>query len=150
MEEYSRTPPYQMFRQNTELLCRLDILVNKIRELTYTRWKDAVETLAKFHRVVPASLNMQKFGKPSGFYNRQLRTFNTIQTAQAQAVSKKTGKPVGKIPHFDDMVQFFGDPKTQPKDRSTFVHGDYKIDNMVFHKTEPRVIGILEYACSHE
>ncbi|QDS68192.1 hypothetical protein FKW77_010523 [Venturia effusa] len=108
-------------------------------------WKDAVETLAKFHRVVPASVKMETFGKPSGFYNRQLRTFNTIQTAQAQAVSIKTGEPVGKIPHFDEMAQFFGDTRSQPKDRSTFVHGDYKIDNMVFHKTEPKVIGILDW-----
>jgi aminoglycoside phosphotransferase (APT) family kinase protein len=53
--------------------------------------------------------------------------------------------PVGKILHYDDMVTFFQNPKYQPKDRSTFVHGDYKIDNVVFHKTEPRVIGILEY-----
>lgn len=42
------------------------------------------------------------------------------------------------------MVSFFGDPKTQPKDRVTLIHGDYKIDNLVYHKTEPRVIGILE------
>lgn len=87
---------------------------------------------------------MEKFGKPSGFYNRQLATFNAIQTAQAQAVDKDTGEPVGPIPHFEDVVAFFSDPKTQPKDRSTFVHGDYKIDNVVFHKTEPRVIGVLE------
>jgi aminoglycoside phosphotransferase (APT) family kinase protein len=33
----------------------------------------------------------------------------------------------------------------QPKDRTSLIHGDYKIDNLVFHKTEPRVIGILEY-----
>ncbi len=64
---------------------------------------------------------------------------------QAQAVDVETNIPVGKIPHFDDMVAFFKDPKTQPKDRGTLVHGDYKIDNLVFHKTEPRVIGILEY-----
>jgi aminoglycoside phosphotransferase (APT) family kinase protein len=89
---------------------------------------------------------MANFGRANGFYNRQLKTFNTIQMAQASAKDKDTGIPVGKIPHFDEMVEFFGNPKTQPEDRSTFVHGDYKIDNVVFHKTEPRVIGILEYA----
>jgi aminoglycoside phosphotransferase (APT) family kinase protein len=109
------------------------------------RWRSAIETLAKFHNVSPASVNMTSFGRPSGFYNRQLKTFNTIQVAQSQAKDKDTGVPVGKIPHFDEMVEFFSDPKTQPEDRSTFVHGDYKIDNVVFHKTEPRVIGILEY-----
>jgi len=85
---------------------------------------------------------MESYGKPSGFYNRQLRTFGSIQNAQSKAKDKETGEEVGKIPHFDDMVDFFS--KSQPVDRSTFVHGDYKIDNVVFHKTESRVIGILE------
>jgi aminoglycoside phosphotransferase (APT) family kinase protein len=97
-----------------------------------------------FHRIVPKEVGLESFGKPSGFYNRQIATFNTISKAQAAAVDKETKEPVGKIPHQDDMVAFFSDPKTQPKDRSSFVHGDYKIDNVVFHKTEPRVIGILE------
>lgn len=107
-------------------------------------WHSAVTTLGKFHRVSPASVNLSSFGKPNGFYNRQLATFNTISEAQAKAVDVDTKVAVGKIPHFDDMVAFFKDPKTQPQDRSGFVHGDYKIDNVVFHKTEPRVIGILE------
>lgn len=107
-------------------------------------WHEAITTLAKFHRVSPASVKLESFGKPNGFYNRQLKTFKTISEAQSQAVDVESQKQVGKIPHFDEMSAFFADPKTQPKDRSGFVHGDYKIDNVVFHKTEPRVIGILE------
>lgn len=108
------------------------------------RWHSAITTLAKFHRVIPKEVGLESFGKATGFYDRQIKTFNTITKAQAEAVDKESGVPVGKIPHQDDMVAFFNDPKTQPKDRSSFVHGDYKIDNVVFHKTEPRVIGILE------
>ena len=104
-----------------------------------------MKTLAKFHRVSPAKVGLEKFGKPTGFYNRQLATFSTLEIAQSKAVDKETGVPVGSIPHFEDMVKFFSDPAQQPKDMGTFVHGDYKIDNLVFHKTEPRVIGILDW-----
>jgi aminoglycoside phosphotransferase (APT) family kinase protein len=59
-----------------------------------------------------------------------------------------TQEPVGKIPHFEELTQFFANKKMQPRDRATLVHGDYKIDNMVFHKTEPRVIGVLDWEMS--
>jgi aminoglycoside phosphotransferase (APT) family kinase protein len=86
---------------------------------------------------------LSDYGKSSGFYTRQIKTFQTISAAQALAVDVDTKIPVGKIPYFDEVVPFFSN--TQPKDRSSLIHGDYKIDNLVFHKTEPRVIGILEY-----
>ena len=108
------------------------------------RWQDAVATLAKLHSVPPSSIGLSTFGKSSGFYNRQIKTFSTISAAQAQAVDVETKIPVGKTPHYEDVVEFLRDPKTQPQDRYTLIHGDYKIDNLVFHQTEPRVIGILE------
>jgi aminoglycoside phosphotransferase (APT) family kinase protein len=111
-------------------------------------WHDAIRTLAKFHRVKPSDVGLTDYGRPNGFYNRQVKTFGTIQKAQAEAVNVKTKKPVGPIPHFDEMLAYFSNPKAQPKDRGTFVHGDYKIDNVVFHKTENRVIGILDWEMS--
>lgn len=108
-------------------------------------WKSAVETLAKYHRTTPKSVNMESFGRPNNFYNRQLKTFATLSLAQAETKDIETGEPVGKIPFYDDMVKFFGQKESQPQDRGTFVHGDYKIDNVVFHKTEPYVIGVLDW-----
>jgi len=108
-------------------------------------WHDAIRTLAKLHRLDPKSVGLETFGKPTGFYDRQIATFQTIGAAQASAVDVETKIPVGKIPHFDQMVQFFSDKSKQPKDRGVPIHGDYKIDNLVYHKTEPRVIGILDW-----
>lgn len=68
-----------------------------------------------------------------------------MSLAQSRAIDIDTKIPVGKIPHFDDMVSFFSQSSLQPKDRANLIHGDYKIDNLVFHKTEPRVIGILDW-----
>ena len=110
-----------------------------------SRWKNAVQTLAKFHSVIPKTVGLETFGKPSGFFDRQIATFTTISNAQAQVLDVDTKEPVGELPHFKDMVTFFSNKSTQPRDRGTLVHGDYKIDNMIFHKTEPRVIGILDW-----
>lgn len=112
--------------------------------LTVSRWRDAVTTLAKLHRISPSSVGLPSFGKPSGFYNRQIKTLSTISAAQAQAADVETKIPVGKTPHYEDVVEFLRDSKTQPQDRGSLIHGDYKIDNLVYHQTEPRVIGILE------
>lgn len=114
-------------------------------------WHSAVTTLAKFHAVdfrAPA-LNLSTFGKPSGFYSRQLLTWKAICDAQAQATDVDTHKPVGPLhPDFDALIDFFADTAQQPRDRATLVHGDFKIDNLMFHPTEPRVIGILDWEMS--
>jgi len=104
-----------------------------------------VRTLAKFHRVDFSKVGLAGFGRHGGFYDRQLKTFGSLSKTQAAVEDVDTHKPVGDIPHFNDMVAFFKQKSTQPKDRTTLIHGDYKIDNLVFHKTEPRVIGILDW-----
>lgn len=111
-------------------------------------WKDAIRTLGKLHRVRPKDVGLETFGKPTGFYNRQIKTFETLGKSQAAAKDKESGEEVGLFPHFHDFVQFFSQGNSQPQDRGVLVHGDYKIDNLVFHKTEPKVIGILDWEIS--
>ncbi|KAI5307902.1 hypothetical protein KEM55_007095, partial [Ascosphaera atra] len=108
-------------------------------------WKAAVTTLGKLHRVDPKTIGLEKFGRFGGYYDRQIRTWGTVSNAQAVVKDIETGVPVGPIANFDAMLAFFADKKRQPKDRATLVHGDYKIDNLIFHPTEARVIGILDW-----
>ena len=109
-------------------------------------WRAAVETLAKLHRVDFEQVGLAGFGSKKGrnFYPRQVETWKAICRAQSRSKDADSGKEVGPLPRMDELVAFFAEERRWPKDRVTVVHGDYKIDNMVFHKTEPRVIGILE------
>lgn len=106
-------------------------------------WRDAVRTLAKLHRVRPKDVGLESFGKPTGFYNRQIKTFASLAETQAAARDKDTNEPVGQLPHFKEFLDFFS--QDQPYDRGVLFHGDFKIDNLVFHPKEPRVIGILDW-----
>jgi aminoglycoside phosphotransferase (APT) family kinase protein len=108
-------------------------------------WRDAVRTLAKLHRIHPKDVGLEGFGRPNGFYKRQIKTFKSLAQSQAEAKDKDTGEAVGQLPYFEELIDFFGQEKIQPHDRGVLFHGDYKIDNLVFHKTEPRVIGILDW-----
>jgi len=109
-------------------------------------WISALETLAQLHRTDYKSVGLENYGKPAGFYSRQLKTLSTISAAQAATVDVKTNQEVGDIPGFKELTGYFA--KTQPADRTTIIHGDYKIDNLIFHPTEPYVIGILDWELS--
>lgn len=103
-----------------------------------------MSVLAKLHRVDFAALGLADYGKPMRFYDRQVDIWGRLHNSQGSVVDFTTGQPVGSLPHMDEMLEFFGSQQFQPKDRATLIHGDYKIDNLVFHKDKPVIIGILE------
>jgi aminoglycoside phosphotransferase (APT) family kinase protein len=108
------------------------------------RWREAVHTLAKLHRVNLKDVSLDDYGRPKAFYQRQLKTWIELANTQGATVNVETRKSVGPVPGMEVMVSFFFDENYRPRDRATLIHGDYKIDNLVFHKTEPKIIGVLE------
>src|SRR5271156_845596 len=92
-------------------------------------WKAAIVTLAKLHAVSYKEVGLEKFGRAGGYYTRQMKTLGSISQAQADTKDIKTGKAVGPVPHFEQLLEWFR--KNLPQDRTCIIHGDYKLDNMV-------------------
>ncbi|CDO73966.1 hypothetical protein BN946_scf185043.g14 [Trametes cinnabarina] len=109
-------------------------------------WLDAVRMLAKLALLNPSEIGLSKFAPNTPYFPRQIKSLSRVSQAQAQAVDVETGKPTGEIPRFDEMIAWY--KANLPDEHKTglhIVHGDYKLDNLVFHPTENRIIGILDW-----
>jgi aminoglycoside phosphotransferase (APT) family kinase protein len=109
-------------------------------------WASAIDTLAALHRVDVNKVGLNGYGKDAGFYTRQMKSLAKVSSVQAAIKDKETGQQVGPIPGIQRFLKWFAG--NMPRDENTIVHGDYKIDNLIFHPTEPRVIGILDWELS--
>lgn len=109
----------------------------------------AIRALASLSVLDPVAIGLSNFGPSTPYFPRQIKSMSRISLAQAEAVDVDSGKPTGKIPRFDDMMRWYS--AHLPDERKTglrIVHGDYKLDNMIFHPTENKVIGILDWELS--
>ncbi|PYH67475.1 phosphotransferase family protein [Aspergillus vadensis CBS 113365] len=111
-------------------------------------WRDALRVLGKIHTAETHSIGLQDFGRQGGYYDRQLSTFTTLSRAQEKVEDPLTSAPLGELPHLAELIEFFSRHDLRPQDRYAIVHGDYKIDNLIFHPTESRVIAVLDWEMS--
>ena len=96
-----------------------------------------VSTLASLQRLDYKQLGLTDFGKPTDYFARQLsRWGKTYGISETET-----------IPEMDRLNRWL--PANVPGDDETsLVHGDYRMDNMIMHATEPRVVAVLDWELS--
>jgi len=100
-------------------------------------YKSMGETLSALHNVDFKAVGLGDFGKTGGYIARQI----SLWTRQYQASSNKT------IAAMDQLMDWL--PENIPADETTsIVHGDFRIENLMFHETKPEVIAVLDWELS--
>jgi aminoglycoside phosphotransferase (APT) family kinase protein len=96
------------------------------------------ETLARLHCVDPTAVGLADFGRAGNYFERQIARWSKQYLEDESA---------GRDPHMDRLVDWL--PAHIPDGHeTTLVHGDFRVDNLVFHPTEPRIIAVLDWELS--
>jgi aminoglycoside phosphotransferase (APT) family kinase protein len=97
--------------------------------------------IAALHKVDYASVGLAEFGKPGNYFERQIARWSKQYTASITEPITAMDKLMAWLPA--NIPASARDPT-----QVAIVHGDYRLDNMVFHPTEPRIVAVLDWELS--
>jgi aminoglycoside phosphotransferase (APT) family kinase protein len=93
-----------------------------------------IDTLAALHAVDVEGAGLSDYGKPGNYFGRQVDRW----TKQYRLSETEM------MPEMERLIAWL--PKTLPEQtRTSIVHGDYRIDNMIFAAHEPKVVAVLDW-----
>ncbi len=96
-----------------------------------------IETLAHIHQADWRALGLENYGKPGNYMARQVNRWTKQYTASQ----------TGDIESMNALLEWL--PKNIPDDDTTTIaHGDFRLENLIIHPTEPRVIAVLDWELS--
>lgn len=100
-------------------------------------YDDMSRVVAAIHRVDYRAVGLESFGRPGNFMERQIRRW----TQQYRAAELEP------IPAMDRLIDWL--PQHMPASEETAIfHGDLRLDNMIFHPTQPRVVAVMDWELS--
>jgi aminoglycoside phosphotransferase (APT) family kinase protein len=96
-----------------------------------------IATLAQLHNTDYEAIGLGDYGRPGNYFARQIdrwtKQYKASETSSIEAMNR--------------LIEWL--PQTTPADDQTsIVHGDYRLDNMILHPTEPKVIAVLDWELS--
>lgn len=131
------TPFYLMERLDGRVFsdCTLPGLSPDDRNEMYL---DMARTMARMHAVRPDEIGLGDFGRPGNYFERQINRWSTQYAAS-------TGPSYDAL---DMLAEWL--PQNVPEDdgATSIAHGDFRLGNLMYHPTEPRVIAIMDWELS--
>jgi len=100
-------------------------------------YDDMVNVLARLHSVEPASVGLDDYGKPGNYYARQISRWSQ------QYIAARTVE----MPSMEHLMAWLPS-HIPPGDETSIVHGDFRVENLIFHPTEPRVLAVVDWELS--
>lgn len=97
--------------------------------------------MAALHRIGPAALGLASYGKPGNYFERQIARWSKQYRASITTPIEAMDRLIDWLPnHMPDSAL--------DETEVAIVHGDFRIDNLMFHPQEPRVIAVLDWELS--
>jgi len=93
------------------------------------------QTLAALHNVDVDAVGLSDFGKPGNYFERQLSRWSKQYRASETE----------HIPDMETLMSWLQEQMPEDDGTVTLVHGDYRLDNMMFHHDKPEVIALLDW-----
>jgi aminoglycoside phosphotransferase (APT) family kinase protein len=100
-------------------------------------YEEMNRVIAALHQVDYQAIGLADFGKPGNYFTRQIGRWSK----QYQASETE------KIEAMDHLIAWLPD-NIPAGDETAIVHGDYRMDNLIFHPTEPKILAILDWELS--
>lgn len=96
-------------------------------------------TIAQLHSYDPEAIGLGDYGKPGNYFGRQVGRWSK-QYFEDEAA--------GRDPKMDAVIAWLEANMPEDDGASSVIHGDIRIDNMIFHPSEPRVLAVLDWELS--
>ncbi|MCW5626097.1 MAG: phosphotransferase, partial [Burkholderiales bacterium] len=90
--------------------------------------------IAALHKVDYQAIGLGDYGKPGSYIERQVNRW----------IKQYRASETERIEAMENLIEWL--PKNIPAgDETTIVHGDYRLDNVMFHPHEPRILAVLDW-----
>jgi aminoglycoside phosphotransferase (APT) family kinase protein len=97
--------------------------------------------IAALHRVDVQAAGLTDYGKPGNYFERQIGRWGKQYTASIT-------QPIDAMDRLMQWLPAHLPDSARDGSKVSVVHGDYRLDNLVFHRTEPRVLAVLDWELS--